>query len=35
MKKRGILIALAALLVCGGVLAHAVRQGGGQRAEGD
>ena len=34
MKKRGILIALAALLVCGGVLAHAVRQGGGQRAEG-
>lgn len=33
MRKRGILMALAALLVCGGVLAHAVRQGGGQRVE--
>lgn len=33
MKKRGILMALAALLLCGGVLAHAVRQGGGRRAE--
>lgn len=33
MKKRGILIALAALLVCGGVLAHAVWQGGEQRVE--
>lgn len=33
MKKRGILIALAALLICGGVLAHAVRRGGGQRVE--
>lgn len=31
MKKRGILVALAALLLCGGVLAHAVRGEGGQR----
>lgn len=33
MKKREILIALAALLACGGVLAHAVWLGGGQSTE--